>query len=177
MSPSVLVGEVLALCRLRGAPEKLPHSPRLLGALFVAGSGVDALTGLAIGSSDALAHALLGNAVVFGLCALALAIRRLSNRIVQTATALLGCGLVISLLQLPVALAIGPLPSGADGTPSLSPVAALLSWALLGLLAWQVLVFARIVRSAMESTMPFALALVMTWVVAVWALDGVLFGA
>lgn len=178
MTPSAFVHAILELCRLRGAPQDLPYSPRLLAALFVAGVIVDALVGASIGAGDALAHALLGCVVVLGLCAVALAIRGLSSRYVQTATALLACGLVVSLAQWPLAWMAGPLPAvGADGEPTPpSPLIVLIAWASLALLVWQVLVYARIVRSAMDATMPFALALVVTWLVAYWALDGLLLG-
>jgi len=179
MNPSAFVREVLELCRLRGAPENLPHSRPLLGALLLGGCAVDALAGAATGSEDAFAHALLGAGVVLVLCAIALAIRGLSNRYVQTATALLACGLVISLAQWPLAWLIGPLPPpGPDGRAApMPPGASSLLLAMLGLLAWQILVFARIVAAAMDSTRPFALALVLTWFVVYWALDGVLFAA
>lgn len=174
MTPSSLLREALDLCRLRGAPDNLPHSPRLLAALLVASTGLDVLVGDSV-EGDALAHSLLGNAVVLGLCALALAIRRLSNRYVQTAIALLACGIVFTLAQWPVAWLMEPLPAAGDA-PAVSPRTMLLLWMSLALLAWQVLVYARIVRCAMDATMPFAVALVVTWLVAFWALDGLLLG-
>ena len=174
---SSLLREVLELCRLRGAPERLPYSPRLFATLFVAGGAVDALIAMDVSDAGtALAHSLLGSVVVLGLCAIALAIRGLANRYVQTATALLACGLVVSLAQWPLLWMAGPLPvanPGATPAPP-APSTVLLAWLSLGLLAWQLLVYARIMRAAMESTMPFALALVISWLVAYWALDGVL---
>lgn len=175
MTPSSFVREALDLCRLRGAPENLPHSPRLLVALLVASTGLDVLVGESV-EGEALAQSLLGSVVVLGLCALALAIRRLSNRYVQTATALLACGIVFTLAQWPVAWLMGPLPEAPGDASPPSPRTILLMWVSLALLAWQVLVYARIVRCAMDATMPFAVALVVTWLVAFWALDGLLLG-
>lgn len=106
------------------------------------------------------------------LCWIALAIRHLRNRYVQTATALLACSLAFSLLQLPIALLAGPPPAGAD---ALTGLQILVGWATLAVFVWQVSVDAHIMRHAMEAPFGLAFALVVSWVLAYWALDRMLF--
>jgi hypothetical protein len=178
--PDAFTRHVFALCRLRGDPQDIAYSPALLVLLLLATCAIDALGGVLLGDvADAVAHSLLASAVILGLCGVALALRGLRNRYVQTATALLATGIVVALVQLPI---LGLLGSFVDGTTLSSADMAwnllqiLLRWAGLATLAWQVLVYAHIVRHAMDSHFGFALALVVTWVVANWALAGVLLG-
>ncbi len=111
-----------------------------------------------------------GEQVSVGL--VALAIRKLGHRYVQTATALLACSIAFSLLQLPVAMIAGPVPESAAELGSAQIV---LGWFTLGLFFWQIAVNAHVVRHAMDSSFGFALGLVATWVLAFWALDHALF--
>jgi hypothetical protein len=171
---------VLALCRLRGDPQDLPYSPALLAAMLVVATTIDTLAGDIHGDArDGLVRSLLSTVVVFGLCGIALALRGLGNRYVQTATALAGSGIVVALAQLPILLLVVPIavPSASGGADTaIDPLQALLRWALLATLAWQILVYAHIMRLAMDSRFGFALALVVTWLVAYWSLDSVLLG-
>ena len=173
MSAPSLVDNVLALCRLRGGPQDLPHAPRLAILLLALATLLDSAIGAVLGDGgNAPLRSLLSSVVVLGLCAVALAIRKLGNRYVQTATALLACSIAFSLLQLPVALMAGPPPATAG---ELTGAQVLLGWFTLGLFFWQIAVNAHIVRHAMDSSFGFALGLVATWVLAFWALDHVLF--
>jgi len=174
MSPSLtslppgLPSRVFDLCLLRGGPQDLPYSPRLLVALIVASTAVDAFAGHLIGDVDgALARSLLSTLVVLGLCRLALTVRSLQNRFVQTAIALVACGIAFSLVQLPFVLMAGPVP--APGT-ALTGAQILAGWATLALLVWQLAVSAHVMRHAIESSFGLAFALVVSWLVAYWAL-------
>lgn len=172
-SASTLPALVIGLCRLRNGPQDLPHAPRLAVLLLMASVLLDSAIGAALGDGDtAPLRSLLSSVVVLGLCGVALAIRRLGHRYVQTATALLACSIAFSLLQLPVALMAGPAPASAT---ELSDAQVLLGWFTLGLFFWQIAVNAHIVRHAMDSSFGFALGLVATWVLAFWALDHALF--
>lgn len=171
-----LASLAVGLCRFRTAPQDLPFSPRLLVALVVAAVALDTFVGARFDDSgDAFARAALGAAVVLGLSWTALAIRRLPQRYVQTASALLLCGLAVSLVQLPLALLLEPLP--ADASAPASPFQMLLRWTLLATLVWQVVAFAHIMRHAIEARLGLALVLVTSWMVAAFALDSLLFGA
>jgi len=175
-----LLARILDVCRLRGDPQDLPYSPSLLVRMLVIATAIDGFGGSILGGAgDGLLRSLLSSVVVFGLCAIALAIRGLGNRFVQTAIALAGSGIVVSLAQLPILALIVPIAAPAPGTVAVAidPAQALLRWAWLATLVWQVLVYAHIMRLAMDSRFGFALLLVATWLVAYWSLDSVLFGA
>ncbi|RYD14087.1 MAG: hypothetical protein EOP90_14830 [Lysobacteraceae bacterium] len=164
---------VVGLCRLRRAPQEFPHAPRLALLLLAAATLLDSAIGVVLGDGDtAPMRSLLSSIVVLGLCWVALAIRKLGHRYVQTATALLTCSIAFSLLQLPVAMIAGPVPEAAA---ELGAAQIVLGWFTLGLFFWQIAVNAHIVRHAMDSSFGFALGLVATWVLAFWALDHALF--
>lgn len=176
MSVSSLASLAAGLCRFRTAPQDLPYSPSLFAALAVAAVALDGFVGATFDDAgDAFARAVLGTAVVLGLCRVALAIRRLPQRYVQTASALLLCGLAVSLVQVPLVLLLEPLPAGA--TAPASPLQMLLRWALLATMVWQLVAFAHIMRHAIEARFGLALMLVASWMVAAFALDRLLFDA
>ena len=163
------------LFRLRGNPQDLPYSPNLPLLLIAASVIIDMLVGDALhDSGNTFARSLLSTGVVLGLCWIALAVRSLRNRYVQTTTALLACSLLFSLLQLPLALLAGPSPASVD---QLTALQVLFGWIAVALFAWQVSVDAHIMRHAMDASFWLAFALVLSWVLAYWALDRVLFGA
>ncbi len=170
---------VADLCRFRGSPQDLPWSPALLGLLIVAGTLLDLQSGAVFGGAgDALAHSLLSTGVVLALCWIALSICGLRNRFMQTATALFACSLVFSLLQWPIALWIAPPATGAAAgeVRALPPLQLLLRWMLLAVFIWQIAVDAQIMRKALDASLALAVALMVSWVLAVWALDRVVFG-
>jgi len=174
-----LLARILDVCRLRGDPQELPYSQSLLVRMLAIATAIDGFGGSILGEAgDGLLRSLLSSVVVFGLCAIALAIRGFGNRYVQTAIALAGSGIVVSLAQLPILALIVPIAAPAPGAAAVAidPAQALLRWAWLATLAWQVLVYAHIMRLAMDSRFGFALVLVATWLVAYWSLDSVLFG-
>jgi hypothetical protein len=165
---------VLDLCRLRGGPADMPYAPLLLAALIVASVVLDVLVGGVLqDGGDAFARSLLSSAVVLGLCWAALGMRRLAGRFTQTATALVACSLLFSLLQMPLAWLGGPPPATAA---ELSGAQVMIGWATLALFAWQVSVDAHIMRRAMDISFGFGFALVVSWVMAYWALDSLIFG-
>jgi hypothetical protein len=162
------------LCQLKRGPEDMPYSPALLAMLTAASIGLDVATGALFGGGDVLAHSLVSTALVLALAWAALAVRKLGNRYVQTASALVACGLVFSLLVLPLGWLAHPMPAAAT---ALTPAQVLLGWAVLGVFIWNLAVFAHIVRRAIESSFGLAFAIVIAWAVADWALGHVLFDA
>ena len=166
---------VLDLCRLRGGPQDLPWSPTLLVSLFVVATGLDVVTGdLLDRDGNALARSLLSSLVILGLCWIALAVRSHGHRFVQTATAIVATGIVFTLL-LGALLWLGGVPPTATGT-ALTTAQSLVAWTLFAIFLWQVAVIAHIVRHAVELSSGFALTLVITWIVAWWALEQAVFG-
>jgi hypothetical protein len=162
------------LCQLKRGPEDMPYSPALLVALVAASVVLDVATGAVFGGDDALAHSLVSTALVLALAWAALHVRKLGNRYVQTASALVACGLVFSLLVLPLGWLAHPMPEAAN---ALTPLQVLLGWAVLALFVWNLVVFAHIMRRALEAPFGLAFAIVIAWAVADWALGRALFGA
>jgi hypothetical protein len=161
------------ICQLKRGPEDIPYSTRLLVVLIGASVAIDVLSERVLGGHDALARSLVSTTLVLALCWIALAMRRLGNRYVQTASALVACGIVFSLLVLPLALLAGPLPNDAQ----LNPVQTLLVWATFAIFVWSVLVSAHIVRRALDAPFGLGVALALAWTIADWALGHALFDA
>lgn len=166
---------VLELCQLHRGPEDAPYSRLLLGLLVGASVVLDVVTGALLGeTSNVLARSLVSTGLVLALCGIALSLRRLGNRYVQTATALIACGIVFSLLILPFVWLSGPAPSP---PAELTPPQVLLGWAMLAIVVWNILVNAHIVRRALDAPFVLGLALALAWAIADWALGHVLFDA
>jgi len=130
--------------------------------------------GAAIGAeNDRVAHVLVSTVLILGLAWIALAMRGLGSRYVQTASALVACSIVFSLLVLPLAFLAGPLPTDA----ALTPLQTLLVWASFALFVWSVLVDAHIIRRALDAPFGLGVALALAWTIADWALGHALFDA
>ncbi|MEP7044710.1 MAG: hypothetical protein ABI843_16710 [Dokdonella sp.] len=174
-SPTDLFRLVFDLCRFRREPQDVPYSVNLLAALVAASVALDALVGGLLGDAQAaLADSALSAAVVLALCAIALSIRGLGPRYVQTASALFACGLLFSLVQGIVAWLAGS-PPASPATPS--GVQLILYFVMLALFVWGIGVYAHIMRHAMNAPFGLAVALVISWVIAYWALARVLLPA
>jgi hypothetical protein len=167
---AVLVRDI---CQLRRGPEDMPYSRRLLVVLIGASIALDLLSERFVGGHDALARSLVSTTLVLALAWIALATRKLENRYVQTASALVACSIVFSLLVLPLAFLAGPLPSDA----TLTPLQTLLVWASFAIFVWSVLVDAHIIRRALDAPFGLGVALAIAWAVANIALGRALFDA
>ncbi|HEX5124762.1 MAG TPA: hypothetical protein VFV97_16080 [Rhodanobacteraceae bacterium] len=161
------------ICQLRRGPEEIPYSARLLVVLIGASVVIDVLSERILGGHDALERSLVSTSLVLALCWIALAMRRLGNRYVQTATALVACSILFSLLVLPLAMLAGPLPNDA----TLTPLQTLLVWATFAIFVWSVLVDAHIIRRALDAPFGLGVALALAWTIADWALGHALFDA
>jgi hypothetical protein len=159
------------ICQLRGGPEEIPYSTRLLVVLIGASIAIDVLSERVLGGHDALARSLVSTTLVLSLCWVALAVRGLVNRYVQTASALVACGIVFSLLVLPLAMLAGPMPSDA----ALTPLQTLIVWGTFAIFVWSVLVDAHIIRRALDAPFGLGVALALAWTIADWALGHALF--
>jgi len=161
------------LCQLRRGPEDMPYSRRLFVVLVVASVALDVVSERVLGGHDALARSLVSTSLVLALCWIALSVRQLGNRYVQTASALVACGIVFSLLVLPLAMLAGPMPN--DGL--LTPLQTLLVWVMFAIFVWSVLVDAHIIRRALDAPFGLGVALALAWTIADWALGHALFDA
>lgn len=168
-----VAGIVIALCRFRSGPQELPHSQALLVGLIVASVLLDLVTGDALGVKEPLlARILMSMMLLLALCWIALAIRRLGHRYVQTASALVACSIAFSLLILPLAFLFGEAPA-AEAAPTSTQM--LIVWLGLGILVWKISVDAHIVRQAIESSWGLGFLLALSWAIADFALSRVLF--
>ena len=163
------------LCHLRRGPDEMPYSPALFGLLIGASVLIDVATGSFLGgANDVLPRSLVSTGLVLALCWIALRIRRLGNRYVQTASALVACSIVFSLLILPLAWLAGPPPAAPE---ALSPLQTLLWWAMLAIIIWNLAVNAHVVRRALDAPFALGFALAFAWALADWALGHALFDA
>jgi hypothetical protein len=163
------------LCQLRRGPEDLPYSKALFGFLIAASVALDLVTGIWLeGMTDALPRSLVSTGLVLGLCWIALAMRHFGNRYVQTASALVACSIVFSLLILPFVWLAGPTPVP---PAQLTPLQVLFGWATIGIIVWNLVVNAHIVRRALDAPFALGLALAIAWTLADWALAHALFDA
>jgi hypothetical protein len=166
---------VFEMCQLRRGPDDMPHSTALLVLLVGASIVLDVVIGaLGGGVPDALSRSLLSTGLVLALCWIALALRHLGNRYLQTASALVACSIVFSLLILPLAWLSGPVPSP---PAALTPMQLLLDWLMLAIVAWNLIVNAHVVRRALDAPFALGLAIALAWFVADLALERALFDA
>ncbi len=172
-SPGRLTGVVLDLCRFRGGPQDFPYSQGLLSALLVASVLLDLVSGNLLELKDPLlARSLMSIVLLLALSWIALAIRGLGHRYLQTASALVACSIAFSLLILPLALLFGD-PQGAE--VALSPMQRLIVWLGLGTLVWKLAVDAHVVRQAIDAPYWLGFLLALSWAIADFALSRVLF--
>lgn len=168
-----LLGIAIALCRFRSGPQELPHSQGLLAALIVASVLFDLGTGGALGIQEPLLpRILMSMLLLLGLCWIALAIRGLSHRYLQTASALVACSIVFSLLILPLAFFFGE-PPASEVAPT--PIQMLIVWLGLATLVWKISVDAHIVRQAIEAPYWLGFLLALSWAIADFALSRIMF--
>lgn len=136
------------ICIFRKAPQDIPYSLLLLqfAALVYVGIGLLLLL-LSAGLLESLLHLLVEILMVAGFSWALLTISGMSERYIQTLTALLGTDAVISLLALPVMSSMI--------TPQGSALAIPL---LMVMMVWQLLVSAHIFRHALSRSFSFGLA-------------------
>ena len=179
MRVSDFVRLVIDVCRMRRGPQDIPYSPTLLIALLVASTVLDVVVGGLLGATvgESLFRALLFSVILLGFTALALGMRHRRGRFVQAVSAMVACGLAISLLQAPLALLIGSGRAAAGETTVVLAASALHYLLVVGLFAasaWQLLIFANILRAALQIAFAVAIALVFSWFFAFWAIGSVI---
>lgn len=136
-----LLNLFIGICLLRAKPQDVPASSSLmlLTLLAVIVTGLPGTMSLTGGLVSALMMGLLDVALTLGLLQIFLTMLKLSSRLVQSATALFGTGVVINLLSLPVLWL-----AGVNGEDSANQ--ALGGVLYLVLLVWSLLIMGHILR-------------------------------
>ncbi len=148
-----VIRTLFSIILLKQGPQDVPYSQQLLQLLIVAyvASGVLVMHGT-VEPGEALANMVLDVLVIVFYTRLVLRALRKPARFVQTASAMIGVGVLFHLLAWP-ALAGLEVEQAAANTSMLASLAILL------LLSWNLLVVAYIFRHALESGMTHAILL------------------
>ncbi len=129
------------ICMLRAKPQDVPASGALLllTVIVVVASGVPAIMNSVGGVTFAIMTCLLDVALTLVLLTIALNMMRLSSRLVQTATAMFGTGVIINLISLPVGWLL-------DGGVENSEYQLLGAVLYLALLIWSLVIMGHVLR-------------------------------
>ena len=148
-----LVNHFIDLCLLRAKPQDLPASQALFMLTFL----INAVVGLML-IGDARSHPLLAllesvteAIMMLVLLRFFLQLRQLQARFLQTAAALMGSGLMLGLVALPLLVLAGR--GGPEGDPGLAGMM------LLMLVMWSMVVLGHILRHAFEIPLFLAVGL------------------
>ncbi len=162
MAPVVLIMRDILL--LRRGPQDLPYSTQLLAAVAVAGVAVQALACAILLDVSALL-VLFSACVSVSLTLLALnlllGMRKLRNRFVQSATALVTSNLLFTIINIPALLILPTKPTSPEQMPLL---ALLLAPLVLACEIWQIAVSAHILRHTLDIPTWMGVAIVLLWV-------------
>lgn len=156
------------LCLLRAAPQDLPGSSALLGVVFV----IDALMGTLLmattklGPGLALVESVFELGLMLGALRIALFLSGHPARFNQSATAIMGSGILISLLALPL-LAGGAVSGGEVDAGSVM--------LLLGMVVWSVVILGHILRHTFDLTPGLGVAVAALYSLASYQLTTSLF--
>jgi hypothetical protein len=150
-----------SICCFRSRPQDLPASRDLLVLTLLAYAFSSFLLSLATQAVELAALSGLLDAVLLAsITHIVLTLWRLPERWLQTTTALVGTGIIFSLLALPFSWLL------ANSTDS-DPLALLLFLFVISLLLWNIAVMAHIIRHALSSSFALAVlvALFYVWVI------------
>jgi hypothetical protein len=146
------------LCLLRAKPQDAPASYLLLLLSLL----INLLVGVLVlgdtfgGPLPAFLASLVDDLLLMGFLWLLLLWRGWGNRFLQAMTALLGSGILLSLISYPLQLAVG-------NAPQQSTVAAWAGLSLLLILVWIHLVMGHILRYALEVALPAGILLALAF--------------
>ena len=158
---------------MRGGPQDMAHSPKLLVVLIIASVLLDLSLGSLIDyEGPLLARSLLSMVLLLALSWTALSLRGMLHRYVQTASALVLCAMFFSIIVLPLAMAFGTPPAADEPLNSAQMLIALSG---LAIVIWKIWVDAHIVRQAIDAPLSLGIMLALSWAIADWALGQAIF--
>ena len=141
----------LDIALFRKGPQDVPDYPILFALTLLADFTISTVVGVLEGDAlGAILQAAVASGLLLGFVAVILWVTSHPERFRKTATAVLGCDALITLVALPVSL--------------LSDVISGLSLLIIGILFWNLLVFAHILKHALAIgyALSVALALIYT---------------
>ncbi|NIR60494.1 MAG: hypothetical protein GWO02_13765 [Gammaproteobacteria bacterium] len=139
-----LLERFIEVCLLRAGPQDLPASRALLGLALIAYVAVLTAIGLVdLGWHNAVARTAVDLALTAGLLHLALHVRRVPARFVQSLSAIAGTGALLGAVLWPLAAWVTSAERG-------DAAAALASLATLAVLIWSLVVLGHILRHALS---------------------------
>jgi hypothetical protein len=167
MPPVVEIFRDLVL--LRRGPQDLPYSTQLLAVLAVAcivAQAVARTIPTPVGLGESFLSAIIETLLILATLRVGLRARDVGNRFVQSASGLLGCNLIFTLINLPVALAFGkiPLEAGRIVPEQVTPTQMLLSPLILALGIWQLAATANVLRHSLNLSFAGGIAVIFGWI-------------
>jgi hypothetical protein len=154
----IILMEFFRICLLQRKPQDLPASRMLLTVSLVSYTAANVLLALdRIKLSKAVQAGVLETVLVTIITLVILRLSRYGKRWLQTLTALAGMGCIMGLLALPIFY--GSTHVGADTL--LRVVMFLLD---LGLLTWNVVVMAHILRHALDTSFAFGIIFALVYI-------------
>jgi hypothetical protein len=153
------------ICLLKKGPQAAPASPFLLAVTLLA-YVLAGIVLLAVGANlgAAIVQTLAEALMLFFFLWLVLYVRKKPERLLQTATATLGCDALISLFAIPLLTALKAFPD-----------IAVIPLLLLILMFWHFAIMAHILRHAMSKPLVFGYALAILYAGVTYQLMGLLF--
>lgn len=172
-----LLGILIGICRRRLGPQDLPHSPALLRGLLLVAIGLELLVSMLVRERfDSPGRLLFSLLLTLGLPWLLLTWRQRQARYVQTVSALIGTGILLSLLLAPLIWFARDLPMPAEGVPP-APGQVLVSLLALAVVAWKVAIDGHIWRHALDWPVVGGVLLALSLLFLEIGLDQMLFAA
>jgi hypothetical protein len=164
-----LIFRFIDICMLRAGPQDLPASAFLLRVVLALNILVGTLVGFPVSGFDqALVEVVLDVVLLALLLYIGLQWRGLTARFTQTFMALLGTGIVLGMLMMPVIYQL----VAAHAANESAPVAALVWW---GIVFWNITVFAHILRHGFDIHLGFAFGLAIGYILLFWQVSDLIF--
>jgi hypothetical protein len=160
-----LLNHFVDLCLLRQGPQDTPFSPQLLIGITLLNVlvGVVMIVDVRAGVASALGESLFDAGMMLLVLYVALRSQNRLSRFIQSATALMGSGLLLGLLVLPlIGLSSNPDSSGAG-------------LLLLALIVWSMVVMGHILRHTFEIGLGIGVGLAVAYTLLSWNLTVILF--
>ncbi len=150
------------IIQLRRGPQDMPYSPALLVAVCVAILVLQALASYVLDlPGDSMPVGAIGLVINLGLLYAAVTLRGLGSRFVQTATTLLCCAVIFSIVLLPIDIVFIKHPPVAD---QMSPLHVVLALVALPIFGWKLIVDAHIFRNSLGIPFLAGMAVAILWV-------------